>query len=133
VHTASIIRAMSALMMEAVRTFETSVNIFLTTQQYIPEDSKLHTRRHENLKSLKVPLHYVKVGVWCIVNTKEIIGPILLCGNNSDRYVRPILTILRKAHRRGTIGHTCGFSRIQQLPTPQTIHSWPWNSCSVTE
>jgi len=39
--TASIIWTMIALMMEAVRTSETSVNIYLTTRQYIPEDSKL--------------------------------------------------------------------------------------------
>jgi hypothetical protein len=39
------------VMMEAVRTSETSVdNIF--TRQYIPEDnSEHHTRRRENLKS----------------------------------------------------------------------------------
>jgi hypothetical protein len=37
--------------MEAVRTSETSVNIYLTTRQYIPENSKRHTRRSENLKS----------------------------------------------------------------------------------
>jgi hypothetical protein len=43
---ASIIRAM-----EAVRTSEMSVNFSLTTRRYIPEDSKLHTRRRENLKS----------------------------------------------------------------------------------
>jgi hypothetical protein len=38
--TAFIIRAMNiiALMMEAVRTSETSANIYLTTRQYIPED-----------------------------------------------------------------------------------------------
>jgi hypothetical protein len=42
-----------ALMMEAVRTSETSVNIYLTTRQYIPEDSKLHTRRREHLKTHK--------------------------------------------------------------------------------
>jgi hypothetical protein len=47
VRTASIIRAM----METVHTSETSVNIYLTTRQYIPEDCKLHTRRRENLKS----------------------------------------------------------------------------------
>jgi hypothetical protein len=47
VRTASII----ALTMETVRTSETSVNIYLTTWQYIPEDSKLHNRRRENLKS----------------------------------------------------------------------------------
>jgi hypothetical protein len=40
-----------ALMMEAARTFETSVDNYFT-QQYIPEDkSELHTRRRENLKT----------------------------------------------------------------------------------
>jgi hypothetical protein len=39
-----------SLVMEAVRTSKTSANIYLTTRQYIPEDSKLHTRRRENLK-----------------------------------------------------------------------------------
>jgi hypothetical protein len=37
-HIVSII----ALIMEAVRTSETSVNIYLPTRQYIPEYSKLH-------------------------------------------------------------------------------------------
>jgi hypothetical protein len=42
----------SSLMMEAARTSETSVNNYFT-RQYIPEDnSELHTRRRENLKSL---------------------------------------------------------------------------------
>jgi hypothetical protein len=40
-----------ALMMEAARTSETSVNFNVTTRRYIPEDTKLHTRRHENMKS----------------------------------------------------------------------------------
>jgi hypothetical protein len=48
VRTASII----ALMMEAVRISETSANFNVTTWRYIPEDSKLHIRRRENLKSL---------------------------------------------------------------------------------
>jgi hypothetical protein len=38
-------------MIEAARTSETSVDIQLRTRQYIPEDSELHTRRRENLKS----------------------------------------------------------------------------------
>jgi hypothetical protein len=37
--------------MEAARTSETSVDIQLKTRHYIPEDSELHTRRRENLKS----------------------------------------------------------------------------------
>jgi hypothetical protein len=54
---AAYIRAMITLMMEAARpddggsTPETSVDIQLRTRQYIPEDSELHTRRHENFKS----------------------------------------------------------------------------------
>jgi hypothetical protein len=38
-------------MMEAVRISETSVNFNVTTRRYIPEDSKLHSRCLENLKS----------------------------------------------------------------------------------
>jgi hypothetical protein len=42
-----------ALMMEAVRTSETSVNFNQTTRCNNPDDSHLHTRRRENLKSQK--------------------------------------------------------------------------------
>jgi hypothetical protein len=52
VRTASIIRAM----MDAVRLSETSVNTYLTTRQYIAEDSKRHSPRRENLKSHKLGL-----------------------------------------------------------------------------
>jgi hypothetical protein len=41
----------TALMMEAASTSEASVNYYQTTQRNIPEDSHLHTRRRENLKS----------------------------------------------------------------------------------
>jgi hypothetical protein len=44
---ASIIRAM----MEAASTSETSVNFYQTTWCKKPEDSHLHTRHRENLKS----------------------------------------------------------------------------------
>jgi hypothetical protein len=40
-----------ALMMEAARTSVTSVNFYQTTRRYNPEDSHLHYRRRENLKS----------------------------------------------------------------------------------
>jgi hypothetical protein len=49
VHAASITRAI----MEAARISETSVDICLTTRQYIPDDSELHTRHRENLISHK--------------------------------------------------------------------------------
>jgi hypothetical protein len=41
-----------ALMTEAARISETSVDIYLTTRQYIPEDSELHTRRRESLSRI---------------------------------------------------------------------------------
>jgi hypothetical protein len=41
------------LMMEAALTSEMSFDIQLRTRLYIPEDSELHIRRRENLKSLK--------------------------------------------------------------------------------
>jgi hypothetical protein len=44
-------RVFRTLVMEAARTSETSVDIYLTTRQYIPEDSELLIRRRENLKS----------------------------------------------------------------------------------
>jgi hypothetical protein len=48
VRPASII----ALMMEAVRTSETSVNIQLRTRQYIPEDAGLHEQIYHKLKPI---------------------------------------------------------------------------------
>jgi hypothetical protein len=43
-----------ALMMEAARTSETLVNVCQTTRRHNPEDSHLHNRRRENLKSYRV-------------------------------------------------------------------------------
>jgi hypothetical protein len=43
--------ALITLMMEATKTSETLVNFYQTTRRYNPEDSHLHTHRHENLKS----------------------------------------------------------------------------------
>jgi hypothetical protein len=40
-----------ALKIEAVITCETSLKHHQTTRRNIPEDSQLHTRRRENLKS----------------------------------------------------------------------------------
>jgi hypothetical protein len=41
--------ALIALMMEAARPSETSVEIQLRTRQYIPEDSELHSVRYFSL------------------------------------------------------------------------------------
>jgi hypothetical protein len=49
---------------EAARTSETSVDIQLRTRQYVPEDSELHTRHRDKLKSHKVHLtSYIILGV----------------------------------------------------------------------
>jgi hypothetical protein len=47
----TILKMADALMMEAASTSETSVNLYQTARHHIPEDSHLHTRRCENLKS----------------------------------------------------------------------------------
>jgi hypothetical protein len=52
-------RAIIALKMEAASTSETSVNFHLTTRRNITEDSHLHTRCRENLKSRRC-VHSVK-------------------------------------------------------------------------
>jgi hypothetical protein len=70
---ASVIRA---LMIETASTSETSVDIQLT-RQYIPEDSELHTRRRENLKShvfvCKLVSWLTVIYCWGIFGLKEII------------------------------------------------------------
>jgi hypothetical protein len=45
----------TALMMEVASSSETSVNFYQTTRRYNPEDSHLHSRRRENLKSYLAP------------------------------------------------------------------------------
>jgi hypothetical protein len=49
----SVVAPMIALMMEAASTSETSVNFYHATQPNNTEDSHLHSRRRENLKSQK--------------------------------------------------------------------------------
>jgi hypothetical protein len=48
---AALAEVLFALMMQAVSTSETSANFYQTTRRNILEDSHLHTRRRENLKS----------------------------------------------------------------------------------
>jgi hypothetical protein len=59
--------------MEAVRTSETSVHSNETTLRYISEDSKLHTRRCENLKSHKwstvKDISLIADAEYCYLNT----------------------------------------------------------------
>jgi hypothetical protein len=47
-------KLMIVLMVEVAITSETSVNFYQTTRRNNPEDSHLHTRRHENQKSHKL-------------------------------------------------------------------------------
>jgi hypothetical protein len=52
------------LMMKALRTSQTSVQSNETTQRCIPEDSKLHTRRRENLKSQNDSNIYIYIYIY---------------------------------------------------------------------
>jgi hypothetical protein len=59
-----------ALMMAAVNSCETSVNIYQTTRRNILEDSHLHNRRRDNLKSHTVdevtPSNCVSVTIFAV-------------------------------------------------------------------
>jgi hypothetical protein len=58
---------LSALMMEAVSTSETSVKYYRTTRRNIPEDSHLHTLRRKNLKSHPINTRFVcALSVWSV-------------------------------------------------------------------
>jgi hypothetical protein len=48
-------------MLEAVRISETSIHFNVTTRRYVPEDSKLHIRRRDNLKSHSLILLHLRV------------------------------------------------------------------------
>jgi hypothetical protein len=52
-------------MMKAVSISETSVNFYQTTRRNITEDSNLHTRRRENLKSHHKLLNCFRNTVTC--------------------------------------------------------------------
>jgi hypothetical protein len=58
--TASVIRAI-VLMMEALNTSETLVNFYQNTRRNSPENSHLHTRHHDNLKSHMTSVFGMKV------------------------------------------------------------------------
>jgi hypothetical protein len=69
------------MMMEAVRTSETSVDNYFT-RQYNPEDkSELHTRRRENLKS-----HIFLEILHCFHRSQNRAGLILMDFNFSGRF-----------------------------------------------
>jgi hypothetical protein len=51
-------------MMEAEHTSETLAEIKLRTQQYIPEDSEIYTRRRENLKYHKSGMIRNRLGMY---------------------------------------------------------------------
>jgi hypothetical protein len=60
-------------MMEAASTSETSTNFYQITRRINPEDSHLHTRRRENLKSHMLPVFsiYLTLHCACSVWTRE--------------------------------------------------------------
>jgi hypothetical protein len=53
-----VLAAVVALMMEAASTSETPVNVYQTTRRNNPEDSHLHSRCCENLKSHIIIIKY---------------------------------------------------------------------------
>jgi hypothetical protein len=99
--------------MEAIITSETSVNFYQTTRRNITEDSHLHTRRRENLKSYKTLIFEVNFQ-FQIVKVFRTFGSVSQCmkkisvhpndsscitgsdlGNKQDIYCKSELAVLK--------------------------------------
>jgi hypothetical protein len=62
-----VLAASNIRAMEAARISETSVNFYQTTRRNNPEDSHLHTRRREKLKSHVIPVFIEQLEVTQLV------------------------------------------------------------------
>jgi hypothetical protein len=67
-------------MMEAASTSETSVNFYQTTRSKNPEDSHIHTRRSENLKSQEMKRHLLHIQTPSLIKIDAF-----TCGNNDGQ------------------------------------------------
>jgi inhibitor of nuclear factor kappa-B kinase subunit alpha len=72
--------------------------LFITDEAYFHLSGYVNSQNtriwsDENPRSVhQIPLHDIKIGVWCAVSARRIIGPIFYHETvNSDRYVRHIL------------------------------------------
>jgi hypothetical protein len=90
-----------ALIMEAVRTSETSVNFNVNTRRYIPEDSKLHVRRRENLKSHTVNLY----------------------GEATLRCTRPFIVLMMEAVRTSETSVNFNVNTRRYIPKDSKVHT----------
>jgi hypothetical protein len=107
--------------MEAVRTSETSVHSNETTRRYIPEDSILHTRRRENLKS-----HKVGKSAWSpinLFNTDAITNCIARTNYGSVTIVELNIQQRNGDHHMQTASHMMGSASrnaLERLSIPYT-------------
>jgi hypothetical protein len=76
-----------ALMMESSSTSETSVNFYQTTRRDNPEDSHLHTRRRENLKSHQHSLPSRKAKIHHCVKNVPLFAPVTV-------FIKPLYWLL---------------------------------------
>jgi hypothetical protein len=73
--------------MEAVSSSETSVNFYRASWRNSPEDSHIHLRRRENLKS-HVRIYYrmiIKVNLWSLMCTYKVANNRI--NNNNQWYL----------------------------------------------
>jgi hypothetical protein len=77
-----------ALMMEAVRTSETSVNFNVTAWRYILEDSKLHTRCRENPKShVCIYVRQFVINIMFTTQVNLVLNQLKLCKQIKRLYI----------------------------------------------
>jgi hypothetical protein len=72
--------------MKAVNTYEIPAYFYQNTQLNMPEDKRLHTRRHENLKSrLLLKRRKTTIGKWGTLSSKQVIKAISLLSSQSGK------------------------------------------------
>jgi hypothetical protein len=91
-------------MMEAARTSETSVDIYLTTRQFIPEDSELCSTISSSLFTIKRTSNLVDSdGLLSVYH--GIVHPLLsygvmVWGHRKRKYTKRVCTLQKKVVRR---------------------------------
>jgi hypothetical protein len=69
---------------------DVSVEAWFHLQGYINTQNKCYWNSQNPYLTHKVPLHPVKVRVWCAVSAKRIVGPVF-CNKTVVRYVQVVL------------------------------------------
>jgi hypothetical protein len=114
--------------MEAIRSSKTSV-LITATQRHIPEDSILHSHRHENLRSYSVRVSY-RLQIKLIYSFSGVISISSNISNSSVKIENTIhwsITFLKFERRLMGVPYVEYFRKSWTVISAQTQHRVHWN------